>query len=119
MSKINVETQIAHDPLEKRFAEELSAAEFSLLEAAVTNNEFKTVNVNDLRKSIASHVYRIVGLFGGFLLAVVLGIIIGMFIYTRLNLSALASSAIGAGVFLAGVIICLIVWRRQTKKIRF
>ena len=119
MSKINVETQITHDPLEKRFAEELSAAEFSMLEAAVTNNEFKTVNVNDLRKSIASHVYRIVGLFGGFILAVVLGIIIGMFIYTRLNLSALAASAIGAGVFFAVVIICLIVWRRQITKIRF
>jgi len=119
MTKINVATRIDHDPLEKRFAEELSAAEFSLLEAAVTNNDFKTVNVNDLRKSIASHVYRIVGLFGGFMLAVVLGIIIGMFTYTRLNLSALAASAIGAGVFLAGGIICLIVWRNQKIKIIF
>jgi hypothetical protein len=115
MSKIDVVTQITHDPLEKRFAEELSAAEFSLLEAAVTTNEIKAFAVSNLRKSIASHVYRIVGLFAGFMLSLILGIVIGMFTFTRLNISAFAASATGAGVFLAAAAICLIVWKSQKK----
>ena len=116
MSKIDVVTQITHDPLEKRFAEELSAAEFSLLEAAATTNEIKAFAVSNLRKSIASHVYRIVGLFAGFMLSLILGFVIGMFTFTRLNISAFAASAIGAGVFLAAAAICLIVWKSQKKK---
>ena len=115
MSKIDVEIDITHDPLEKRFAEELSAAEFNLLEAAVTTNEIKVLDVSNLRKNIASHVYRIVGLFAGFMLSIILGIIIGMFTFTRFNISAFAASAIGAGVLLAVAAICLIVWKRQKK----
>jgi hypothetical protein len=115
MSKIHVVTQITHDPLEKRFAEELSAAEFNLLETTVTTSEIKAFDVSNLRKNIASHVYRIVGLFAGFMLSIILGIIIGMFTFTRFNVSTFAASAIGAGVFLAVTTICLIVWNRQKK----
>jgi hypothetical protein len=113
ISKIDVVTQITHDPLEKRFAEELSAAEFGLLEAAVTTNEIKAFAVSNLRKNIASHVYRIVGLFAGFMLSLILGIVTGKFTFTRFNVSAFAASAIGAGVFLAVAVFCLIVWKSQ------
>lgn len=115
MSKINIEAQIANDPFEKRFAEELFTAEFNLLDAAVTTNEFNIFDVVDLRKRIASHVYRVVGLFGSFILSLVLGIITGIFTLTTLSISPLAASLIGAGVFLAMGAICLSVWRRQKK----
>ena len=49
-SEINMEAEISTDPTEKRFAEELVTAEFSLLEAAITMNEFKTYNVSWLKK---------------------------------------------------------------------
>ena len=117
MSKINVENQITNDPFEKRFAEELLTAEFILLEAAVSKNEFNVFDVGDLKKRIASHVYRIVGLFAGFILSLVLGIITGIFTLNKLSISSLAASLIGAGVFLALMAICLVAWRRQ-KKIR-
>ena len=117
MSKINVENQITNDPFEKRFAEELLTAESILLEAAISKNEFNVFDIGNLRKRIASHVYRIVGLFASFILSLVLGIITGIFTLTTLSISPLAASVIGAGVFLALVAICLEVWRRQ-KKIR-
>ena len=117
MSKINVENQITNDPFEKRFAEQLLTAEFILLEAAVSKNELSVFDVGDLRKRIASHVYRIVGLFAGFLLSLVLGIITGISTLIKLSISSLAASLAGAGVFLALVAICLVAWRRQ-KKIR-
>ena len=115
LSEINMETKITNDPFEKCFAEELLTAEFSRLEAAVTTNEFNTLDVGDLRKKIASYVYRIVGLFAGFLISVVLGIIAGLFALTTLNISTLATSAIGAGVFLILTAICLVAWGRQKK----
>ena len=76
MSEIKVETQITNDPFEKRFAEELLTDEFIRLEAAIATNEFNTFDVSDLKKRIASHVYRVVGLFAGLIILVVLGIII-------------------------------------------
>jgi hypothetical protein len=115
LSEINVETQIAHDPFEKRFAEELLTAEFSRLEAAVTANEFNAFDVVDLRRRIASHVYRVVGLFAGFVISIVLGTFAGIFALTTLNISPLAASAIGAVVFVMLVAICLVVCRRQKK----
>jgi hypothetical protein len=66
-----------------------------------------------LRKRIASFVYRVVGLFAGFIISVVLSIIAGMFALTKLNVSLLAASAIGAGLFLILVAICLVAWVRQ------
>jgi hypothetical protein len=113
MSEINVETKITNDPVEKRFADELLTAELSRLEAAVTTNEFNTFDASDLRKRIASFVYRVVGLFAGFIISVVLGIIASMFALTKLNVSLLAASAIGAGLFLILVAICLVAWVRQ------
>jgi hypothetical protein len=114
-SEINVKTKITNDPFEKRFAEELLTAEFSRLEAAVTTNEFNTFDVGDLKRRIASYVYRVVGLFAGFLISVVLGIIAGMLALTTLNISPLTASAIGTGVFLILVAICLVAWGRQKK----
>ena len=76
LSEINVETKIINDPFEKRFAVELLIGEFIRLEVAITSNELKTFDVNDLKKRISSHVYRIVGLFVGLLILIVLGIII-------------------------------------------
>jgi hypothetical protein len=108
-SEINVETEIINDPFEKRFAEELLTAEFSRLEAAVTTNEFNILDVSDLRKRIASHVYRVVGLFAGFVISIVLGTFAGMFALTELNISPLAASAIGIGVFSILVVIALVV----------
>jgi hypothetical protein len=113
MSEINVETKITNDPVEKRFAEELLTAELSRLEAAITINEFNTFDASDLRKRIASFVYRVVGLFAGFIISAVLGIIAGMFALIKLNVSLLAASAIGAGVFLIFVAICLVAWVRK------
>ena len=114
-STINVEIQITHDPFEKRFAEEMLTAEFAALKAAVITNEFNIFDVSDLRKRIAAYVYRVVGLFAGYMLSLVLGILTGMFIFTQFNISSLAASVIGAGIFLVLITICLIVWRRQKK----
>ena len=116
LSEINVETKITNDPFEKRFAEELLAAEFSRLEAAVTTNEFNTFDIGNLRKRIASYVYRIMGLFAGFIISMVLGIIAGIFALATLNIPPLAASAIGAGVLLILVAICLVAWGRQKKR---
>jgi hypothetical protein len=116
LSEINVETEVTNDPIEKRFAEELLTTEFSRLEAAVTTNEFNTFNVSDLRKRIASFVYRIVGLFAGFMLSIVLGIIAGMLAFTRLNVSLFSASAISVGIFLILAAICLVVWVKQKKQ---
>ena len=76
LSEINVETKITNDPFEKRFAEELLTDEFIQLKAAIATNEFNILDVSDLKKRIASHVYRVVGLFAGLIILVVLGIII-------------------------------------------
>ena len=114
-SEINVETKITADPFEKRFAEELLTTELSRLEAAVTNDEFNTFDVGDLRRRIAAHVYHIVGLFAGFIISVFLGFIAGTFTLTTLNISPLSASAIGAGVFVILAAICLVVWGRQKK----
>lgn len=115
LSEIDVETIITNDPFEKRFAEELLTSEFSRLEAAVTANEFNTFDASDVRKRIASYVYRVVGLFAGFIISVVLGVIAGMFALTTLNIPPLAASAIGVGFFLILVTICLVAWGRQKK----
>jgi len=90
-------------------------AEFSRLEAAITINEFNTFDIGDLRKRIASYVYRVVRLFAGFIISLVLGIIAGMFALIALNFSRLAASAISVGVILILVAICLMVWGRQKK----
>jgi hypothetical protein len=116
LSEINVETEITNDPIEKRFAEELLTAEFSRLEVAVTTNEFNTFDVSDLRKRIASFVYRVVGLFAGFIISIVLGIIAGMLAFTRLNVSLFSALAIGVGLFLIWTAICLVVWVKQKKQ---
>ena len=115
VSEINVETKITADPFEKHFAEELLTTEFDRLEAAVTTDEFNTFDVGDLRRRIAAYVYRVVGLFAGFIISVFLGFIAGTFTLTTLNISPLSASAIGAGVFVILVTICLVVWGRQKK----
>lgn len=115
MSEINVETKITNDPFEKRFAEELLNDEFSRLETAVTTNEFNTFNIGDLRRRIASHTVRVVGLFAGFIISPVVGIIAGIFAFTSLNIPPLAASAIGTGVFLIPVAICMVALGRQKK----
>jgi len=114
-SEINMEAEISTDPTEKKFAEELVTAEFSLLEAAIITNEFKTYNVNALKKRIAAHVYRIVGIFTSFTFSIILGIIAGLFTYIKLNLSMFGASAIGAGVLLLLIAIFLVLWREQKK----
>ena len=114
-SGIHLEAKITADPFEKHFAEELLTTEFDSLEAAVTNDEFKSFDVTDLRRRIAAYVYRVVGLFAGFFISVVLGVIAGMFALTTLNISPLAASAIGAGVFVILAAICPVVWGRQKK----
>jgi hypothetical protein len=114
-SEINMEAEISTDPTEKGFAEELVTAEFSLLEAAIITNEFKTYNVNALKKRIAAHVYRIVGIFTSFTFSIILGIIAGLFTYIKLNLSMFGASAIGAGVLLLLIAIFLVLWREQKK----
>jgi len=89
--------------------------EFDRLETAVTTNEFNTFDVADLRRRIAAYVYRVVGLFAGFIISIVLGIIAGMFALTTLNIFPLSSLAIGIGVCVILVAICLVVWGRQKK----
>jgi hypothetical protein len=115
LSKVNVETKITSDPFEKRFAAELLTAELNRLEAAVATNEFNIFHVGDLRKRIASHVYRVVGLFAGILISAVLGIFAGIFALAKFNLSPLAASAIGAGVFSILVALCLVARRPAHK----
>jgi len=115
LSAIDVESIITNDPFEKRFAEELLTAESSRLERAITANEFNTFDVSDLRKRIASHVYRVVGLFACFIISAILGIAARMFALATFNISPLAAFITGAGVFLVLVAICLVVRRRQDR----
>jgi uncharacterized membrane protein YagU involved in acid resistance len=114
-SEINMEAEISTDPTEKRFAEELVSAEFSLLETAISMNEFKTYDVSALKKKIAAHFYRVVGIFASFIFSVILGIVSGLFAYIKLNLSVFGASAIVAGVLLLMAAIFLILWRKQKK----
>jgi hypothetical protein len=114
-SEINVVAQIINDPFEKRFASELLTAEFNQLDTAITTNEFNTFDVADLRRRISAYVYRVVRLFAGFIISVVLGIIAGMFALDTLTISPAPASAIGAGVFIILVAICLLVWLRKKK----
>jgi hypothetical protein len=114
-SEIQVEAEISTDPTEKRFAEELLTAEFSLLEAAITTNEIKTCDISELKKKIKSHVYRIVGIFTSFMFSIILGIVVGLFIYVKFNFSEFAASAIGAGILLLMAAIFLMLWRKHKK----
>lgn len=114
-SEINMEAEISTDPTEKGFAEELVTAEFSFLETAITMNEFKTYNVTGLKKRIAAHVYRIVGIFTSFMFSIILGIVAGLFAYIKLNMSMFGASAIGAGILLAIAAIFLVLWGKQKK----
>ena len=114
-SKIDIEAEISTDPTEKRFAEELITAEFSLLEAAVTINEFKTYNVSALKKKIAAHFYRVVGIFASFMFSIILGVVAGLFVYVKFNISEFGASAIGAGILLLMAAIFLILWGKQKK----
>ena len=114
-SGINIEAEISSDPTENRFAEELITAEISLLEAAVTLNEFKTYDVSALKKRITAHVYRTVGIFASFIFSIILGIAAGLFAYTRLDISILVASVIGAGVLLLLTAIFLVLWGKQKK----
>ena len=113
--EIDVEAEISTDPTEKRFAEELLTAEFSLLESAITTNEFKTLDISELKKKIKSHVYRVVWTFTSFIFALILGIVVGLFIYVKFNFSEFAASAIGAGILLLMAVIFLMLWRKQKK----
>jgi hypothetical protein len=118
LSEINVEGEISTDPTEKHFAEELLTAEFSLLEAAITTNEFKTFDISELKKKIKSHVYRIVGIFTSFMFSIILGIVVGLFTSIDLDISILGASVIGAGVLLLMFTIFLVLWRKQKKTSR-
>ena len=114
-SEIYVKVKMSSDPTEKRFAEELLTAEFDLLEAAVTLGEFKTYDVSALKKKIAAHFYRVVGIFASFIFSVILGVVAGLFIYVNFNFSEFAASATGAGILLLMAAIFLILWRKQKK----
>jgi hypothetical protein len=114
-SEIYVKVKMSSDPTEKRFAEELLTAEFDLLEAAVTLGEFKTYDVSALKKKIATHFYRVVGIFASFIFSVILGVVAGLFIYVNFNFSEFAASATGAGILLLMAAIFLILWRKQKK----
>ena len=114
-SKINMEAEISTDPTEKRFAEELVTAEFSLLEAAVTLNDFNTYDVSTLKKKIASHVYRTAGIFASLMFSAILGIVCGLFAYIKLNMSMFGAAAIGAGILLLIAAIFLVLWGKQKK----
>ena len=109
-----MEAEISTDPTEKGFAEELVTTEFSLLETAITMNEFKTYNVTGLKKRIAAHVYRIVGIFASFMFSIILGWL-SVFAYIKLNLSMFGASAIGAGILLLIAAIFLVLWGKQKK----
>ena len=114
-SGINIEAEISSDPTEKRFAEELMTAEISLLEAAVTLNQFKTYDVSALKGRIASHFYRIVGIFASFMFSVILGIVAGVFVYVKFRISMFGASAIGAGILILMAVIFLVLWAKQKK----
>ena len=111
--EIHVEAEISTDPTEKRFAEELLTAEFSLLESAITTNEFKTLDMSDLKKKIKSHVYRIARIFTSFMFSIILGIVVGLFASIDLDISILGASVFGAGVLLLMFTIFMVLWRRQ------
>jgi|GEM_PF-880874 len=114
-SVIDVEMKITNDPFEKHFAEELLTSELDRMERAVNNGEFNALDVVDLKRRIAAYVYRIVGLFGSFLISVVLGIVAGMLSLTSFDVSKITALAIGTGVFVILLSICLVVWVRQKK----
>jgi hypothetical protein len=114
-SEIHVEAEISTDPTEKRFAEELLTTEFSLLEAAITTNEFKTFDISELKKKIKSHVYRIAGIFTSFMFSIILGIVVGLFASIDLNIAILDASVLGAGVSLLMFTIFILLWGRQKK----
>ena len=113
--EIIVDAAIANDPFEKHFAEELLTAEFGLLKAALATGKVGTLDVRDLRRRISSHVYHVVGLFGGFILSVVLGIAASTFALARLDVAPPAAWGIGAGLFLVLAGICLVAWRRASR----
>jgi hypothetical protein len=115
-STVNIVGIISSDPTEKRFAEELLTAEFKLLEDAVQKNEIKPYDINDLKKRITAHVYRIVGIFACFLFIIIFGIITGLYTSINFGISMLGATAIGAGVFLILSALFLVFWKRQKKQ---
>jgi hypothetical protein len=99
-TKIEMNAEISTDPTEKRFAEELLTAEFSLLEASISIDEKKCYNITTLQRRISGHVMRIVKVVGLSMLSVIIGIGAGQLVSKNTNVSILLSSIIGAAVSL-------------------
>ena len=114
-SRVDLEVTIAADPFERRFAKELLAAEFSGVEAAIAGKAFTAVDTGDLRRRVASHVYRVVGLFAGVMFPAILGVLAGAFVLNRLSAALPAVLGVGGGVFVIFAAICLAVWYWRTK----
>ena len=114
-SHISAEIEIATDPTEKRFAEELLNAEFTRLVAAVTKNEFNAYDISALKTGVSSHVNRLVMIFAGSMLSVILSIVIGQYCSKILDISILGSSLIGFGVLLISALIFQILFGRLVK----
>jgi hypothetical protein len=115
-SRLDVKAEIASDPFEKRFAEELVVAELDMLEVAVSKNEFGAFDAGGLKKRVASHVYRVVGPVAGIFMAAVLGVIAATFAFSRPRVTPAASLGIGFGAFAVLASVCLALWARLGKR---
>jgi hypothetical protein len=113
LSSINIAAEISTDPTEKRFAAELLTAEFDLLEAAVTRNEFNTFDAGDLKKRVNHHVAHYVALCAEIMISLFIGGIAGIFAAINLNIAVLGSAAIGAGFMIVTAALFRLILRRQ------
>ncbi len=114
--RLDVKAVIASDPFEKRFAEELMVAELSMLETAVNMNQFGAFDASALKKRIAFHVYRVVGLVASVVMPAVLGVIAATFALSRLEVTPAAGVGIGSGTFIVLAAICLALWARLGRR---
>ena len=111
---VEVMADIATDPSEKRFAAELISSEFNRLEAAVANTEVSAFDLSGLKRKIASHVYRVVGLFASLIGPAVLAVLAYALAIDKT--STTGAWAIALATFLVAMAICLLLWQRLTRR---
>ena len=112
-SSINIAAQISTDPTEKRFGAELLTAEFDLLAAAVTQNEYTAFDTGDLKKRVNHHVAYYVALCVAIMISLFIGGIAGIFAAITLNIAVWCSAAIGAGFMIVTAALFWLILRRQ------
>jgi hypothetical protein len=111
--KIYIDTEITTDPTEQRFGAELLTGELSLLESAVTINEFKIYDINGLKKNVTAYVYRVARISGSILISVIAGVALGQALSKKTDVTIFGSALIGGVTSLAMAALFLIFWSRK------